>query len=762
MKVMCSGLIYLCLIFGSRILCDRKLERRQAVSSCSIYTEDKFYCSNGLCIEWSLVCDGVKDCTDGLDETKELCARYEYGTNMTIDCGRANIKNQELDKNKTAVETLPWNVQVYRLNITNFIYSRLCDGSIIAPNVVISGSVCFGFHGKVSNKISVKIGEFKVAVGKYDKNISKIDTEFSQIMNVETIYLNEGYNMDDYGDIAVIVLENKFSFGNDISPICIDWNSIYNIQTGDLGKIVIWGENEVNATQSPFLLERSFPYIDPGTCQNFYRKNGIPEYESYDMFCASCDCGLNLDMNIGGAGIIFLHSNSYFLTGVLRNVGNEINDTVLGFIDMKYHVQWIRGILNEHVAMNSCVLPTGEGVLYSYEGSNDILSHGTLINHHLTVIENCEVGYHKAYPNSFRFCQKNGKWLSSTEKLCFKMCPPLISDSLDIKCSHNGKYANCSNLSIPDTIATPSCKPTFTEPNEQEISVELLCQSDGLWNKQLYRCNPYCGRVYVKNHVLIDNGDKALVGTAPWNVGIYQLNKIDSNYDMICGGSIISPNLVISAAHCFWQKGMLSKNISITDGLYKIAIGKYDRNLTVIDNEFTEIKNVEMIHLKEDYYGPSGFHAEDIAIIVLQDRVSFNNGVSPVCIDWSGNYNVVNGDQGKIVGWGKTEKGVPSPILLEAYLPYINHSSCRNMYTNGFEPFVTVDKFCAGYALASKQGVSKGDSGAGLCFFHSDSYYLTGVVSIKDPNTNNLIAVFTEVNYHIQWIRGLFNKHNQV
>jgi len=45
---------------------------------------------------------------------------------------------------------------------------------------------------------------------------------------------------------------------------------------------------------------------------------------------------------------------------------------------------------------------------------------------------------------------------------------------------------------------------------------------------------------------LIDNGDQALVGTAPWNVGIYQLNKIDSNYDMICGGSIISPNLVIS------------------------------------------------------------------------------------------------------------------------------------------------------------------------------------------------------------------------
>ena len=69
--------------------------------------------------------------------------------------------------------------------------------------------------------------------------------------------------------------------------------------------------------------------------------------------------------------------------------------------------------------MNSCVLPTVEGVLYSYEGSNEILSHGTLINQHLTVIENCDFGYHKAYPNGFRFCQRTGNWLSSTEKLCF-------------------------------------------------------------------------------------------------------------------------------------------------------------------------------------------------------------------------------------------------------------------------------------------------------------------------------------------------------
>jgi len=56
--------------------------------------------------------------------------------------------------------------------------------------------------------------------------------------------------------------------------------------------------------------------------------------------------------------------------------------------------------------------------------------------------------------------------------------------------------------------------------------------------------------------------------------------------------------------------------------------------------------------------------------------------------------------------------------------------------------------------------VGKGDSGAGLCFLHQSSYYLTGVVSIKDPNSKSSIAVFTEVKQHIQWISRLFKRYN--
>jgi hypothetical protein len=36
----------------------------------------------------------------------------------------------------------------------------------------------------------------------------------------------------------------------------------------------------------------------------------------------------------------------------------------------------------------------------------------------------------------------------------------------------------------------------------------------------------------------------------------------------------------------------MSKNITITDGKYKIAVGKYDRNFTLIHNNSTQIVDV--------------------------------------------------------------------------------------------------------------------------------------------------------------------------
>jgi hypothetical protein len=57
---------------------------------------------------------------------------------------------------------------------------------------------------------------------------------------------------------------------------------------------------------------------------------------------------------------------------------------------------------------------------------------------------------------------------------------------------------------------------------------------------------------------------------------------------------------------------------------------------------------VKTVYLKENYYGANGFHAEDIAVIMLKNKVSISVGVAPVCVDWNSRYNVTNGAQGKV------------------------------------------------------------------------------------------------------------------
>jgi len=55
---------------------------------------------------------------------------------------------------------------------------------------------------------------------------------------------------------------------------------------------------------------------------------------------------------------------------------------------------------------------------------------------------------------------------------------------------------------------------------------------------------------------------------------------------------------------------------------------------------------VENIYLENG--GFFEFLANNIAIVVLKNRVSFSDYVKPICIDWLGKYDVINGFRGKV------------------------------------------------------------------------------------------------------------------
>lgn len=65
--------------------------------------------------------------------------------------------------------------------------------------------------------------------------------------------------------------------------------------------------------------------------------------------------------------------------------------------------------------------------------------------------------------------------------------------------------------------------------------------------------------------------------------------------------------------------------------------------------DLINISQVGLIYLKEDYYGASGFHADDIATIVLATTVKISSVVLPVCMDWNKNYGTTpSGSVGQV------------------------------------------------------------------------------------------------------------------
>ena len=67
---------------------------------------------------------------------------------------------------------------------------------------------------------------------------------------------------------------------------------------------------------------------------------------------------------------------------------------------------------------------------------------------------------------------------------------------------------------------------------------------------------------YISNKIV--GGNDARKNSIPWQVGIYQ----GINSDPFCGGTVIGPQTILSAAHCFYDNPDPTK--------YKIFVGVTD------------------------------------------------------------------------------------------------------------------------------------------------------------------------------------------
>ncbi|XP_022112181.1 neurotrypsin-like [Acanthaster planci] len=247
-------------------------------------------------------------------------------------------------------------------------------------------------------------------------------------------------------------------------------------------------------------------------------------------------------------------------------------------------------------------------------------------------------------------------------------------------------------------------------------------------------------------------GRKAREGRWPWLV---QLSEMGAPQPY-CGGTLLSGEFVLTAAHCFDRH---DPNDVV------VILGDRDR----LTKEGTEQRfRIDCVYIHEAYI-PRGDYKDDVALIRLKTdrrKVKMGPAVHPVCLpppQRPGQPDMFKaGDRCFVVGWGFTDpltyfNSQHPAVLHEARLPILPPKSCRNAYGSLY----TDNMVCAGYMTGDhRTDACKGDSGGPLmCRERSGRWVVWGIVSwghnyfCNGSPDKPIPTVYTKVENYLPWLR---------
>uniref|UniRef100_W8B205 Phenoloxidase-activating factor 2 n=1 Tax=Ceratitis capitata TaxID=7213 RepID=W8B205_CERCA len=230
----------------------------------------------------------------------------------------------------------------------------------------------------------------------------------------------------------------------------------------------------------------------------------------------------------------------------------------------------------------------------------------------------------------------------------------------------------------------------------------------------------------------------------PWMVAIYTVDGAKTIYK--CGGSIIAPNVVLTAAHCVWDA---------QPGLLVARAGEWDLETTQ-EPLLHQDAHVSEIIRHEKFNSNTIFN--DIAILILTTPYTWSPNVQPICLPDEG--VSFDGYRCYAAGWGKDKfgkEGAYQHILKKIDLPVVPHAKCQeNLRATRLSRYFQLDKsfMCAG-GEADKD-TCKGDGGSPLMcpdLNNPGRYLQAGVVSWGiECGVENIPGVYADVPSLRKWI----------